>query len=62
MQVAFRMLDVNEDGHVDQNEFVKLMGFLRATSPHAQQTRSQSAGVGMFMCSCGYFILGLGNM
>jgi Ca2+-binding EF-hand superfamily protein len=44
-KVAFRMLDVNDDGQVDQNEFMKLISFLRVASPHVQQTRSQSSGI-----------------
>jgi hypothetical protein len=42
------MLDINDDGQVDQNEFMKMIGFLRAASPHAQQTRSETSGIGMY--------------
>lgn len=44
------MLDVNDDGQVDQHEFMKLISFLRVASPHVQQTRSQSSGIGMWLC------------
>jgi len=44
-KVAFRMMDINDDGQVDQSEFVKMMTFLRATSPHAQQVRTHTNGL-----------------
>ncbi len=43
------MLAVNGDGKVDQEEFMQMMSFLRASSPQGQQVSTQTSGIGIVL-------------